>query len=343
MEGNTAQALVASNYQGCHEVATIDDFATSAAVLLQRKKTLQTVMEQVMIKDEHFGVIPGCGKKPSLLKPGAEAIASTFRLCPRYIITKSELGGGHREYEILCELYNPAGGFVGSGVGSATTMETKYRFRVGGGEITEVPVPKAYWDRRKNDPKGAAKVLRDAAHAAGIEGESFGTQKDDSGQWMVSTKTAEKVEHDNPADYYNTVLKMAKKRAFVDAVLTATGASDIFTQDIEDMPEVIPQAKPSPKSQTQAQAQPTPQEQQNGAQREISQQQIKAIMDAAEREGIAMSDLLSDARARFQADDIDDLSKLWAHEGMQLLQAINSRQIGTPTATSQMDQMPQGF
>ncbi len=42
---------------------------------------------------------------------------------------------------------------------------------------------------------------------------------------------------ENPdiADTYNTVLKMAKKRAFVDASLTATAASDIFTQDVEDM------------------------------------------------------------------------------------------------------------
>jgi len=37
----------------------------------------------------------------------------------------------------------------------------------------------------------------------------------------------------------NTVLKMAEKRAFVSAVLMATGASDIFTQDIEDFPELV--------------------------------------------------------------------------------------------------------
>lgn len=36
-------------------------------------------------------------------------------------------------------------------------------------------------------------------------------------------------------DIRNTVLKMAEKRAFVSAVLMATGASDIFTQDIEDI------------------------------------------------------------------------------------------------------------
>ena len=33
----------------------------------------------------------------------------------------------------------------------------------------------------------------------------------------------------------NTVLKIAKKRAFVDAILTATYASKVFTQDIEDI------------------------------------------------------------------------------------------------------------
>ena len=37
----------------------------------------------------------------------------------------------------------------------------------------------------------------------------------------------------------NTVLKMAEKRAFVSAVLMATGASDIFTQDLEDLPELL--------------------------------------------------------------------------------------------------------
>lgn len=35
----------------------------------------------------------------------------------------------------------------------------------------------------------------------------------------------------------NTILKMAKKRAFVDAVLSATRSSGIFTQDIEELSE----------------------------------------------------------------------------------------------------------
>jgi len=40
-------------------------------------------------------------------------------------------------------------------------------------------------------------------------------------------------------DVRNTVQKMAEKRAFVSAVLMATGASDIFAQDLEDLPELV--------------------------------------------------------------------------------------------------------
>jgi hypothetical protein len=38
-------------------------------------------------------------------------------------------------------------------------------------------------------------------------------------------------------DQYNTILKMANKRALVAAVLNVTAASDIFTQDLEDLEE----------------------------------------------------------------------------------------------------------
>ena len=43
------------------------------------------------------------------------------------------------------------------------------------------------------------------------------------------------IENPDPADLQNTLIKMANKRAFVDAVLKATGASRMFTQDMEDI------------------------------------------------------------------------------------------------------------
>src|SRR5205823_5685832 len=41
-----------------------------------------------------------------------------------------------------------------------------------------------------------------------------------------------------PWDVYNNVLKIAKKRALVDGILTATGSSGLLTQDLEEDPEL---------------------------------------------------------------------------------------------------------
>src|SRR5690606_5572601 len=43
----------------------------------------------------------------------------------------------------------------------------------------------------------------------------------------------------DPYGYVNTVLKMAKKRAQIDATLTVASLSEVFTQDVEDMQEFI--------------------------------------------------------------------------------------------------------
>ena len=43
----------------------------------------------------------------------------------------------------------------------------------------------------------------------------------------------------NPYDVKNTLEKMSEKRSLVAAVLIGTGASDIFTQDIEDIPQLL--------------------------------------------------------------------------------------------------------
>jgi hypothetical protein len=233
--------------------------AMEPADLTRQIALIQEVMASVMRPGEHYGVIPGTGKKvtrlnkesgrpetveegkPTLLKPGAEKLGFLFRLAPRYQITMREFAKGHREYEVLCSLEQiQTGRFFGAGVGSATTMESKYRFRsdvIKGSDGKPKLVPKIYWDDRDS---------------AKLGGPQFSPRKVD-GQWVI----VQRVEHDNPADYYNTVLKMAKKRAHVDAVLTATAASDIFTQDLEDLepvswqqPEsVSPAPHPAPESE----------------------------------------------------------------------------------------------
>ena len=220
-------------------IVGVDD-AISPARLLEQVTLIQNVMKSVMKDGEHFGKIPGCGDKPTLLKPGAEKLCFTFRMDPQFDIEVIDMGKGHREYRVKCTLYSIGGGQrLGSGVGSASTMEGKWRFRTGPKELTDQPVPKAYWDNRESDPKKALEAIGGKGHSVG---------KGEDGRWYIGV-AGEKVEHDNPADVYNTVLKMGKKRAMVDAVLTCTAASDIFTQDVEELIDngvIVPAATTPP-------------------------------------------------------------------------------------------------
>jgi hypothetical protein len=52
----------------------------------------------------------------------------------------------------------------------------------------------------------------------------------------ITSQTEGRVPNPDLADTYNTVLKMADKRALIAAVLNGTAASDVFTQDVEDQP-----------------------------------------------------------------------------------------------------------
>ena len=199
--------------------------AMSPETVVRQVSLVQQVMKQAMKDGEHFGVIPGC-QKPSLFKSGAEKLSLTFRLAPSYEVLQANGENGHREYRVNCTLTHiPTGQVFGQGVGVCSTMESKYRYRGGEKIGTGKPVPKEYWNLKKD---GKAKEAQDL-----IGGRGYSAAKVE-GIWQVC-ETGEKQENPDIADTYNTVLKMAKKRAHVDAVLTATAASDIFTQDVEDM------------------------------------------------------------------------------------------------------------
>lgn len=186
------------------ELVVYDQRPLQAAEVRAQVNLIQEVMKAVMQKDQHYGVIPGAGTKPTLLKPGAEKLMATFRLAADPVVEDLS-AADHVRYRITCKLIAQSTGiFVGAGVGEASSEEEKYkwRFAVCDAEWNDTPE-----DRRRIKYK-----------------------KDGSTIKQVRT---------NPADVANTILKMAKKRALVDAVLTVTGASDIFTQDIEDMPAEI--------------------------------------------------------------------------------------------------------
>jgi len=206
--------------------------------ILNQVKLIQEVMRNVMKEGEHYGKIPGCGEKATLLQPGAQKLTMTFRLAPEYEIQETNFDKGHKEYRVVCTLKSiQSGSFVGQGVGCCSTLESKYRYRGGA---------------RKCPKCGKETIIKGKAEYGG--GWLCWTKKNGCGAtWPdgaqeIEGQSVEKVEHENPADFYNTVLKMSKKRAFVDATITATAASDIFTQDVfDEEADAAPEApKPAP-------------------------------------------------------------------------------------------------
>ena len=191
----------------------------------QQINLIQSLMKDAMKEDEHFGVIPGCGNKPTLLKPGAEKLSMMFRIAPAYDVIETNLSNGHKEYRVTCRLTHIATGvFAGEGVGLCSSMESKYRYRNTFDVLAE-PIPDDYKQKKYEYKKEGLTCKK-------IEGKW---------RWVRIGKE----ENPDIADTFNTVLKMAKKRAHIDAVLTATAASDIFIQDIEDLPEgYIEEPKP---------------------------------------------------------------------------------------------------
>lgn len=214
--------------------------------ILAQVNLIQSVMHKVMKENEHYGTIPGCGDKKTLLQPGAQKLTMTFRLAPEYVIQETDLMRGHKEYRVICTLKSiQSGTFVGQGVGCCSSMESKYRWRGGA---------------RKCPKCGKETIIKGKAEYGGgwlCFGKKGGCgAKWNDGAAEIESQNIEKVENDNPADTFNTVLKMAKKRAFVDATITATAASDIFTQDVGDdeaeEPQREPEAKPTRPAQQSA-------------------------------------------------------------------------------------------
>lgn len=129
-----------------------------------------------------YDTIPNCGRKPALLKAGAEHLAQIFKFkTASEIVNRVEVfDKGFILYEVATTVYNASGETIAVGLGSCNTLERKYI------------------------KQGLAMSL-------------------------------------------NTVLKMARKRSYVDAILAATGTSRIFTQDIEELKEMTTTVEGNPK------------------------------------------------------------------------------------------------
>lgn len=191
------------------EVAVIQpqSAALTAAQMKGHVQLIQQVMGAVMKEGVHYGEIPGTDK-PTLLKPGAEVLMSTFRIAVDPQIDDLSSADEIR-YRVRCiGTHQTTGIVMGAGIGECSSNEEKYKWkRANRREFDHTPE-----DRRRI---------------------KFGYDRQKREEYEIQQVRTE------PADVANTILKMAKKRALVDFTLTALAASDCFAQDLEEMDESL--------------------------------------------------------------------------------------------------------
>jgi hypothetical protein len=246
-----------------NEMVVQGDGALTVHELKKRVDLVQQAMGAVMRTGVHYGMIPGCGK-PSLWKPGSELLLSMFRIAvlPR---VKDLSARGEVHYRVICQGVLPNGEIVGEGVGECSSEEEKYKWR---SAVCDAEYDDTADDRRR------MKYTRD--------GKKF------------------KQVRMNSADVANTILKMAKKRSQMDLTLTCTGASDVFTQDLEDLPpEYLNQNKG-------AAPLPPKKEQPKPGNRTVSQEQSAGNGEA----GFSLDEEITELLAKITGGDFAEMDQL---------------------------------
>ena len=207
-----------------NEVAVITKHEFSVLEVKEQVIKVQSLMKEIMQKDVHYGnSFPGDTKK-NLLKPGADKLCFTFRLRPDFFQDVKQLPNGHMEVLTKCQIFHiESGNKIAEGVGIASTMESKYRWRNAGRVCPKCK--KETIKISKNENGGF--YCWSKIGGCGVQFK----ENDES----ITGQVVGRVENPDIADQYNTVLKMSKKRAYVDATITACSASDIFSQDADDL------------------------------------------------------------------------------------------------------------
>lgn len=230
----TALVKVEREYQGLQ-------MATAPAEAQRRVQELQAFVQKAMVKGLDYDTIPGT-EKPSLLQPGAQKLAEIYGFSHRFIVTEQvkewERGFFYFEYRCVLESRRD-GSFVGEGLGSCNSRESKYAGRW----VPASELPKganlASYQRREG-----ARWCFETDLPAGVDRRTLQTQqrKSKKGSTYTVYRVVDEqylVPNPDPYSLVNTMQKMAAKRAYVMAVIAATRSAGIFTQDTEDLPAEV--------------------------------------------------------------------------------------------------------
>lgn len=204
--------------------------ALDLEVAMSRLRDFQKMVKAYFKKDVDYGIIPGTDK-PTLYKSGADKFCDVYGLTDEYEIIDAvrDWEKGLFGYEIRCRLtYRGTNVLVSSGMGSCSTWEGKFRWRNAKRECPECgarAIIKGNPQFNNGVPNWVCHKKQDGCGA-----------KFTFNDGRITKQEAGRIENPDIHDQINNVLKSAKKRAKVDAVLSATRSSGLFTQDLEEMP-----------------------------------------------------------------------------------------------------------
>jgi hypothetical protein len=236
-DGLTAMEVRRPGVVTAEDMMPVLDLATA----VRRHNFMSQVAKTLMTQGVDYGVIPGAGSKPTLLKPGAEKLCSLYGLSPEIhelAVIEDWTGEDHRGepfFYYRCKARLTKNGIVlAEGVGSCNSWEAKYRYRTA---------------ERKCPKCGKQAIIKGREEYGGgwlcfAKKGGCGAKFRD-GDSAIESQQVGRVTNLDGADAVNTLQKMAVKRSLISAVLIATGASEFYSQDVEDLEMIdIPPAQP---------------------------------------------------------------------------------------------------
>jgi hypothetical protein len=212
-------------------LAAMPDAEFDARLTAMKKgvERVRTMQRELMDEGTDYGVV-GNTKRPTLLKPGAEKLCNAYGLVADFtpVVRLAELDVDvYHEPPISVTtravLYagSTDGPVVAVGYGAANSWETRYRYR------------RATLQCPECSKFGTIVKSRGVWWCGPRDGGCNANIKADDPR--ITSQSPGQVDNPDPHDLLNTLVKMAEKRAYVDATLRATATSGLFTQDIEDM------------------------------------------------------------------------------------------------------------
>lgn len=242
-EGETMERGLTTTPQtaGTRALAMMSDaeFERALTSIRQGQVRIARMQKELLIEGVDYGNVPGIDK-PSLGKPGAEKLGLAYSLAARverHLVIGDGVTGPTITYDATCHLHLGSfdGPEVGVGHGSCNSWESKYRWR----------------NQERSCPTcGNPAIIAGKAEYGGGWlcfkkrggcGAKFGTEDP-----RITGQQVGREENPEPWDLANTLMKMAEKRAHVDAILRTTAASGIFTQDLEENVVTVVDVTPVP-------------------------------------------------------------------------------------------------